>query len=170
MVDWPRLQEALFPGVPSRLLRDLGRRDAAAAPAPDEAPAPVELGTALLALPRTEALERILGYLLRLAGRILRLSAQALGQSECDFPRTPLNQLGFDSLMAVEMRNRIRSEAGAEVPLKHFLAGSCAADVAELILARALVEQVAAGSAAPPGAQAAGADVDMDTDMETLTL
>jgi hypothetical protein len=63
--------------------------------------------------------------------------------------------------MAMEMRNRIRSEAGADVPLKHFLAGSCAADVAELILARALVEQVAAAGAS---------GTDTDAEMETFAL
>lgn len=162
VVDWPRIQEALFPGVPSRLLLDLGRQGPAPrAPAEAAAP-PVDLGAALLDLPRAEAIDLILAYLLRLAGRILRLPAQALGQIERDFPRTPLNQLGFDSLMAVEMRNRIRREAGADVPLKHFLSGSCAAEVAELILARALVEQMAAPTAQPPDAA--------DTDMETLTL
>lgn len=105
-------------------------------------------------------------YLLRLAGRILKLPAQALAQIEHDFARTPLNQLGFDSLMAVEMRNRIRGEAGADVPLKHFLTGTCAAEVAELILARALVDRMATASPQPGGATG----MDTDADIETLTL
>jgi NAD(P)-dependent dehydrogenase (short-subunit alcohol dehydrogenase family) len=163
VVDWPRFQQALYPGVPSRLLLDLGRCATPESPAPADAPAPVALGAALVALPRDEAIERILAYL---AGRILRLPAQALAQIGDDFARTPLNQLGFDSLMAVEMRNRIRGEAGADVPLKHFLTGTCAAEVAELILARALVDQMAAASPQPGGAT----EMDTDADIETLML
>jgi hypothetical protein len=63
------------------------------------------------------------------------------------------------------MRNRIRSDAGADVPLKHFLAGSSAAEVAELILAQAVVRHMA--SADQPDGRAAADD---DTEMETLTL
>jgi phthiocerol/phenolphthiocerol synthesis type-I polyketide synthase C len=131
----------------------------------DPAERPFELGATLLALPLDEARNHILGYLLRLAGRTLKLDAVARSRIERDFVQTPLNQLGFDSLMAVEVRNRIRGDSGADVPLKHFLAGSTAAEVAELILAQVVVRQMATAAAA-----AEPHDGEVDPDMETITL
>lgn len=158
IVDWSRLKPTMYPEVANGLLAELGEQRRANPGVEESAWPTFELGTGLLDLPLEEAKHRILAYLLCLAGRILKLGPDARSEIERGFANTALNQLGFDSLMAVEMRNRIRADSSADVPLKHFLAGSSASDVADLILAQSVVSRM------EPSSSAAGGD------LETLTL
>ena len=58
---------------------------------------------------------------------VLRVSPQLMDVDQ------PLNTMGLDSLMAMDLRNRIRSELHADVPMVKFLAGlSVTALVAEI--------------------------------------
>jgi acyl carrier protein len=58
------------------------------------------------------------------AARVLRLPA-----SELDVEQ-PLNNLGIDSLMAIELKNRIEADLGATVPMVKFLEGPSVRDLA----------------------------------------
>src|SRR5262249_20169380 len=49
--------------------------------------------------------------------------------------RTALTDLGIDSLMAVELKNRIRHDVGVDLPLVKLLEGPSAAELSRLLLA-----------------------------------
>jgi len=76
---------------------------------------------------RRPLLER---YMVEQASKILHLSA-----SELDL-RRPLNSMGIDSLMAVELRNRLESDLAVAVPLVALLEGSSLADLATKVLSQ----------------------------------
>lgn len=59
-----------------------------------------------------------------LLGYVLRLPVAKIA------PETPFAQFGFDSLMAVEMRNRINADLRVSVPIHYFLTG---ASIARLV-------------------------------------
>ena len=148
-IDWTRFKAAMCTGHPYRFLADVGAPPAAAQASRTEAPAASAVDTErLAALEPGRAREEVLELLLQRAARILRLDDSRRAELRAGFAALPLHQLGFDSLMAVEMRGRIKNELGAEVPLQHFLTGATAADVAELILAQLALRRVATPSAA----------------------
>jgi acyl carrier protein len=55
--------------------------------------------------------------------------AKSLGMSQLDVQQ-PLNQLGLDSLMAVELRNAIRTQLGVELTIGTFLTGASVSKLA----------------------------------------
>ena len=58
------------------------------------------------------------------AARVLRLTATALDIDQ------PLNNVGIDSLMAIELKNRIEADLGVTVPMVRFLEGPSVRDLA----------------------------------------
>jgi acyl carrier protein len=79
------------------------------------------------------------------AARVLRLPAAALDVEQ------PLNNVGIDSLMAIELKNRIESDLGVTVPMVKFLEGPSVRGLADY-LAEQLVPLLA-GHRAPPDAR-----------------
>ncbi|MEU8280230.1 SDR family NAD(P)-dependent oxidoreductase, partial [Microbispora bryophytorum] len=110
-VDWPRFTELFTAERPRPLIGDIPAvRDAltqAAKPAGDSA----GLAARLTGLPAAER-ERIVLELVRSS------AATVLGHSTSDdiAPRRPFRELGFDSLTAVDLRNRLRAETGIALP------------------------------------------------------
>lgn len=127
-------------GIPP-LLMDLTTTAPAASLAPALTPA------AVLAWPAEERTERLTEAF---SGFVA--SALQLGSVRAD---VALSELGVDSLMAIEVRNRIQRATGVTVPVVTFLGGASTASLAADV-ARQLGERVAPGAAAMTPA-AAGA-------------
>lgn len=112
-VDAPLARTALLTEVAGGLvapaasvepLAGLGQRVASAAPAEQE--------------------DLVRAGVAEIIARVFRRPVAELRRDE------PLPNLGLDSLMAVEIKNRIRAELGLDVPLARFLEGSTANDLA----------------------------------------
>jgi acyl carrier protein len=106
----------------------------AAAPAPQPAKAATRQASssirdALLAAGPTDRRKLLDDYLRQQTARVLQLSA-----ADLDF-RQPLNRMGIDSLMAVELRNILESELAVGVQLVMLLEGASLADLAKALLA-----------------------------------
>jgi hypothetical protein len=72
----------------------------------------------------------------RLARYVRRTLASVLGQRGGELAGdAEVSQLGFDSLMAMELRNRIEADTGVLVPVARLLASATPAAIAEELIA-----------------------------------
>ncbi|WP_342373525.1 SDR family NAD(P)-dependent oxidoreductase [Propioniciclava soli] len=90
----------------------------------DVLPTPEEV----LALPETEREALV-------CDRMLRAIAQTLGANAAMTADSSLFDLGMDSLMAVELRNRLERRLGVRVPVSTFLSGDSVAALAAEVVA-----------------------------------
>ncbi|HXO41349.1 MAG TPA: amino acid adenylation domain-containing protein, partial [Thermoanaerobaculia bacterium] len=105
---------------------------------------------ALRALPTAERRPALEALVRQRAAQALGTDASRLG------PEEPLTGRGLDSLSALELRQALESELGAELALEDLLGGASVADLARTILAD-LTRQAETSTAAsrPPAAAAA---------------
>jgi acyl transferase domain-containing protein/acyl-CoA synthetase (AMP-forming)/AMP-acid ligase II/acyl carrier protein len=89
------------------------------------------------------------GQLREQAGRVLRLAAAALDVE------LPLNSLGIDSLMAIELKNRIEADLGVTVPMVKFLEGPSVRDLAGYVAEHLIPLLAVRPAVAGPDADAA---------------
>jgi myxalamid-type polyketide synthase MxaE and MxaD len=114
-MDWPEWRRCYPGAAASPFLSDLMGEDAPPSPAgaPAEPAAPRE---AFRDAPEPERRRLLEELVPRLLARVLRLPASRIE------PDQPLVWLGLDSLTAVELRNRLRTELGVTVPIVKILA------------------------------------------------
>jgi acyl carrier protein len=144
-VNWKQYQESYPAGSASLLLSELAREEA-------EVPRPAgrtsETRDALLAAEPGERRQLLQSYLSEQVARVLGLSPSKLDLQQ------PLIDLGLDSLMTVELKNRIAVDLKVNVPVAKFLQGVSVAQAVTQVL-----DQLAAEAAnpttplAPPVAQ-----------------
>jgi natural product biosynthesis luciferase-like monooxygenase protein len=92
------------------------------------APTPEDGLRQLLELtPSSEHSALIQAAVAAIVARVLHLQQAELRVDE------PLRKLGIDSLMAVEIKNRLQTETGVNVPLAHFLEGASVVALAQLV-------------------------------------
>jgi acyl transferase domain-containing protein len=106
-IDWPKFFERIPPGSEPAWLGELARdaREAQSAVSPaDASPALLE---ELNRVTPAERLELALSHIRKQAARVL-----AIDEANLPDPRRTLNELGFDSLTAVEFANRVGRSVG----------------------------------------------------------
>jgi acyl carrier protein len=77
-----------------------------------------------------QARQRILEYLFDLLTRIAKWDDRQQAELKRALQRTRMNELGLDSLMAVQARARILADFHVEIPIHMFVSGSTLSDVA----------------------------------------
>lgn len=135
-------QPVSLPAYPFERMRywfDSASADADNLPRPAADAAPRERETATAPPPVGASPEQVLAYLFGLTAAVLHLDGAHAARLRPAFARLPLGRIGFDSLRAMEMSNRILRDTGARIPLRHFLDATTATEVARLLTqARAL--------------------------------
>lgn len=127
LIDWRRVRQLFGSRIPARLSTLV-----TAAGADESSADHVALHTILDAAP-TERPALIEGYIRNQLARVLGTAASKI---EVDHS---LLSLGLDSLMAVEMRNRVQTEFGVDIPPLKFMEGISISGVATFV-----AEQLAA--------------------------
>ncbi|HZJ65003.1 MAG TPA: amino acid adenylation domain-containing protein [Kofleriaceae bacterium] len=141
-IDWSRWQKAHGEAARLPVLADMCSGPASAAP---RRASRLDLD-ALLASPAADQVKALASYLRRDLARVLRLPESRIEITQ------PLNRLGLDSLMAVEIKNAIEADLGVTVPVVRFLQGPSIAQLAEQLIG------MLAGRVARPDAGAASPD------------
>jgi acyl transferase domain-containing protein/acyl-CoA synthetase (AMP-forming)/AMP-acid ligase II/acyl carrier protein len=140
--DWAAFRRMAGGRLPPHLAQLAGGEDEAAAPETPAARVPSALNRAALdGIPPDDWQPILEGQLREQAARVLRLAAAALDVEQ------PLNNLGIDSLMAIELKNRIEADLGVTVPMVKFLEGPSVRDLAGYV-----AEHLIPLLAAPPTA------------------
>lgn len=103
-VDWPRFRQVYELRGARSLLAALAPPEAASSPA---APAATLVATALRALPAADRLPRLRAHVQQVLAQILKLPSGELPDARQGFA-----DLGVDSLMALDLKNRLTRELG----------------------------------------------------------
>jgi acyl transferase domain-containing protein/acyl carrier protein len=135
-VNWSKYHEFYPVGTEPPLLSDLANEVAVGA---SQAAHPGEKRSAILDAVPAERAQLLQSYVNEQVARVLGLSPSQLDMQQ------PLTNLGLDSLMAVELKNRISTELGVNVPMVKFLQGFSVAQAAALLL-----DQLTAEAGNPP--------------------
>ncbi len=90
----------------------------------------LDLAALVAGLSEAEAVKTIADLLAAETSRILRLPAEEID------PRQPLTEMGFDSLMAVDLRMAAEEKLGIDIPLMSLAGGATLNDVAARVLKR----------------------------------
>ena len=132
-VDWKRLRDYSPHAAASPRIADL-------VPSPDDdtTDAMGEIASHILRAPPSEQPARMTAYLAEAMGRVLGLVA-----AEIDADK-PLDQLGLDSLLAVEFTMRLTKELGVELPVISLLGGMTITRLGEITLAKLAASGAAA--------------------------
>jgi len=124
-VDWERYRQFYPAGTESPLLSELAREEADNSA---QANHPGEKRNSILAAEPAVRLQLIQSHLTEIVARVLGQSVSKLDVQQ------PLSNLGLDSLMAVELKNRIAVELDVNVPMVTFLSGPSVEQAASQLL------------------------------------
>jgi acyl-CoA synthetase (AMP-forming)/AMP-acid ligase II/3-oxoacyl-(acyl-carrier-protein) synthase/acyl carrier protein len=118
---------------------------------PDVAEQAPALASQISALSTEDAKAEILDYLFRIIAETANLGMATQAELRPNFQHIRVNELGLDSLMGVQLRNRILSEFGVGVPVQMFVGGSSSLDIAGAIYRQLVLNQLTKGAELAPG-------------------
>ncbi len=142
-VDWSRLFAADPAAKLSPLLAELL---AEVAPAAEPAAEAGRIARSLAAWPADEQVARLTTEFAALIAAVLRMNPADVS------PRSPLADLGVDSLVAIEIKNRLQRDAAIDVPLTRLLESPTLAQLAAEWLPQVKLAAMAATPAPSTGA------------------
>jgi myxalamid-type polyketide synthase MxaB len=137
---WPEIQRAMRGRRPS-LLRDVTTEEAAAPAQAKDAQVDRAFREKLLAVGAEERTSLLRDYFSGELARIMGIEASQLDAQQ------PLNTLGLDSLMAIELKNNMEARLAITLPMARFLEGPSIASLADC--AAELVAGAGGGDSAP---------------------
>jgi myxalamid-type polyketide synthase MxaD len=130
-VNWSKYHEFYGVGTEPPLLSDLANQEAFV---PSQAAHSGEKRSAILDAALADRGPLLQSYVTEQVARVLGLSPSQLDIQQ------PLTNLGLDSLMAVELKNRISADLGVNVPMVKFLQGFSVAQAASQLLEQLTAE------------------------------
>jgi acyl carrier protein len=130
-VNWSKYHEFYGVGTEPPLLSDLANEEAAS---PSQTVHSGEKRSAILDAAPADRGQLLQSYVTEQVARVLGLSPSQLDIQQ------PLTNLGLDSLMAVELKNRISADLGVNVPMVKFLQGFSVAQAASQLLEQLTAE------------------------------
>ncbi|MGA5704455.1 type I polyketide synthase [Peterkaempfera bronchialis] len=130
-VDWSRFLGASPRRRPYTLLADLAPADPAAVEQDD--PRHAETLARLMADDPDSARETVFGELLDRVALLLGMTASERDELRPTFGQRRLNELGFDSLTTIQLRNRLLADYSADVATDFLFGGGTAAEIVGLV-------------------------------------
>ena len=130
-VNWSKYHEFYGVGTELPLLSELANEEAAS---PSQTVHSGEKRSAILDAAPADRGQLLQSYVTEQVARVLGLSPSQLDIQQ------PLTNLGLDSLMAVELKNRISANLGVNVPMVKFLQGFSVAQAASQLLEQLTAE------------------------------
>ncbi len=150
-VNWRQYHEFYPAGTEPPLLSDLANEQAAG---PSQTVHSGEKRSGILNAAPAERAQLLQSYVSEQVARVLGLSPSQLDIQQ------PLTNLGLDSLMAVELKNRISADLGVNVPMVKFLQGFSVAQAATQLLDQLTAEADNPSEIRPEARTRAGSAVD----------
>lgn len=133
VADWTAIKQNYPAGYAPPLLQELGDEAAEA----EEMTRDHEIIEQLRAASADERIEMVVCQLCDIVARVVRMSPERLD------PHGPLNALGVDSIMAVELKNRIENRFGVSIAMVEILQGVSLYQFGEQIIDKLAVELTA---------------------------
>ena len=149
-VDWSRLLSLMSPPILSVLAEEVTHKSGPGRAQRSKDGLTVEKLVAASAAERQPLIE---AFLVEQIGRVLRCSPSKVDVQQ------PLTKLGIDSLMAVELKNRVESDLGLIVPVTALLEGPSLAQLSARLVTQLPAPVAVSAAAVPAVAASAGAGV-----------
>jgi acyl transferase domain-containing protein len=161
-VKWDQFLHSLPEDRRPPILASIGQKAGSTEPKNAEEELQTDLLAKIRSGPPDRRLEILIEFILQQAAILLKLS-----QNEQLLPQQPLIELGFDSLMAQELRNRVFSKTRVSLPVLLVLEGGNSEQMARAILER-LENELDADLPVKENEISVGADIDSEGAMRLL--